>query len=193
MGKYAGYILLGIIVLFLLMGGCSYNSMVDKEAQATSQWANVENVYQRRMDPIPNLVETVKGYAEHERGLFTEVTELRSQVGQAKAKWDDKSAPVDERVKAADAMEGALSRQLVVVERYPDLKASQNFSELQTELSGTENRISTERRKYNESVKDYNAFIKKFPQVLYSASLGFKEKVYFKAEEGAEKAPKVEF
>ncbi len=182
-----------IALLGSLFSSCGYNTMVSRQEDVDKQWANVEAVYQRRLDLIPNLMETVKGYAEHEKSLLTEVTALRSQVGQSKSTWDNKNAPVEERIKAANEMEGALSRLLVVVERYPDLKANVNFLEFQSQLEGTENRISVERRKYNEAVQSYNSYIRKVPMVLYSGALGFEKKGYFEAEKGAEKAPQVKF
>jgi LemA protein len=155
----------GILLLVLLFTVFPYNTMVKKDQNVQSQWGNVEVQYQRRMDLIPNLVATVQGYANFEKSTLTQITELRSQVGQSKVKWDQ-GASIDDKVKAANEMESALSRLLVVFERYPDLKANQNFLDLQTQLEGTENRVSTERKRFNDVVNDYNAYIKKFPNNL---------------------------
>ncbi len=189
MGK-GGLIALIVLLLFvLLLGGCgigSYNSLVAMREGIDGSWAQVETVLQRRYDLIPNLVETVKGFAAQEREVLTEVTRLRSQWGAA--------GSVAEKAQAASALEGALSRLLLVVERYPDLKSNQNFLALQDELAGTENRISVERRRYNQSVQAYNTRVRQFPANLVAALAGFQcEQVYFEAEGGAEQAPAVRF
>jgi LemA protein len=158
-------------------------------------WAQVENQYQRRADLIPNLVKTVQGYAEFEKGVLEQVTELRSKVGQIKLSAEDLS---DEQKfkqfqEAQDQLSGALSRLLVVAENYPQLKANENFLALQTQLEGTENRISVERKKFNEAVQDYNTSIRSFPTLITAKIFGFKEKQYFKSQPGTDKVPDVNF
>ena len=176
------FIIIGIPVL---VGISTYNRLTAFDESVNNSWANVDTVLQRRYDLIPNLVNTVKGYASHERELLEEVTRLRSQWGNART--------VSEKAQAASMMEGALGRLMVVVEKYPDLKANQNFLALQDELSGTENRISVERRRYNEAVKVYNTCVRRFPAVFYARLLGFERKIPFKAAEMAKTVPKVEF
>ncbi len=185
-------ILLGLVILIVVVGlliGVSaigtYNQLVTLHEQVGSSWAQVETVLQRRFDLIPNLVNTVKGYAKQEQTVFTEVTRLRSQWGQAQT--------VSEKAKVAGSLEGALSRLLVVSERYPELKSNQNFLALQDELSGTENRIAVERRRYNEAVRKYNTAIRRFPTNIVASLAGFEPATYFEAAQGAEQAPKVEF
>ena len=186
-------ILLAIITGFLF-SGCGYNKMVELEEQVTSQWSQVENVYQRRADLIPNLVSTVKGYAEHEQETFTGVIEARSKATSVNVDPQNLSPEAIERFnQAQQGLSSALSRLMVVVERYPDLKASQNFRDLQAQLEGTENRIAVERRKFNQTTQAYNAYIRKFPQVIYSGWFGFERKNYFESEQGAEEAPEVQF
>lgn len=159
-----------------------------------SQWAQVENVYQRRADLIPNLVNTVKGYAAHESETLTGVIEARAK---ATSTTIDPSNLNTESIQAFQQAQGglssALSKLMVVVERYPDLKANQNFLELQSQLEGTENRITVERQKFNNSAQEYNTYIKMFPKNLYANMFDFEEKAYFKAQEDANEAPKVEF
>ena len=188
-----------LIVLMAVAGGflftsCGYNKMVEMDEQVTSSWAQVENVYQRRADLIPNLVNTVKGYAAHEQQTLEGVIEARSK---ATAINIDPSKMTPETMKqfnqAQDGLSSALSKLMVVVERYPDLKANQNFRDLQAQLEGTENRIAVERRKFNETTKNYNAYIRKFPRVIYAGWFGFEKKPYFEAQQGANKAPEVKF
>lgn len=168
------------------VGVGSYNRLVQTQENVETAWAQVENVLQRRYDLIPNLVNTVKGYMTHERELLEEVTRLRSQWGAARSQ--------EKKVQIAGQLEGALSRLLLVVERYPDLKASQNFLALQDELAGTENRIAVERRRYNQAVRAYNVTVRRFPSNIVAALTGFERSgAYFEAEEGAGRAPKVEF
>jgi len=195
-------IVLGIIAAAILLpAGCAvsgYNDLVSLDQQVQAQWAQVENVYQRRLDLIPNLVETVKGAAAFEKDTFTAVTEARSRVAQASApsgRAPDDPAALQKYQQAQEQLSGALSRLLVVVERYPDLKATQNFRDLQAQLEGTENRIAVERMRFNEAAQSFNARRNSFPTVLFVAFFGgrFQEKVYFRAESGAEKAPKVGF
>ena len=189
--KYRNFIYLIAIPFFT---SCGYNSMVQKEEAIASQWAQVQNVYQRRADLIPNLVNTVKGYANFEKSTLTAVIEARSKatsVNVDASKLDANSLKNFQQ--AQDGLKSALSRLLVVVEQYPDLKANQNFLELQAQLEGTENRITVERMKFNESTRDFNSYIRKFPQILTAKMFGFKEKPYFEAAAGAEKAPDVKF
>lgn len=186
------------IVLIALSGmflsGCGYNKMVDLEEQVTSQWSQVENVYQRRADLIPNLVNTVKGYAEHEQETLTGVVEARSKATSVNVDADNLSPQAIEQFnQAQEGLSSALSRLMVVVERYPDLKANQNFRDLQAQLEGTENRIAVERRKFNEVTQAYNAYIRKFPQLIYAGWVGFEKKNYFEAQQGADQPPEVQF
>ncbi|MCB0401645.1 MAG: LemA family protein [Flavobacteriales bacterium] len=172
----------------------SYNGMVTKEEGVASQWAQVENVYQRRADLIPNLVATVKGYASHEKETLQAVIEARSKATSTTIDVDNLDAAAIQKFQAAqDGLSSALSRLMVVVERYPDLKANQNFLELQAQLEGTENRISVERKKFNEAAQDYNTYIRKFPKNLYAGMFGFEKKDYFQSREGSDVAPTVEF
>jgi LemA protein len=188
-----------IVVLFIavagmLLSGCGYNRMVDLEEQVTSQWSQVENVYQRRADLIPNLVNTVRGYADHEQETFVEVVEARAKATSVNVDADNLSPQAIEQFNQAQAgLTSALSRLLVVVEQYPDLKANQNFRDLQAQLESTENRISVERRKFNEVSQNYNAYIRKFPQMIYAGWFGFDKKEYFEAQPGSEQAPEVQF
>lgn len=182
------------VVAALLFSSCGYNKMVEMDEQVTSQWAQVENVYQRRADLIPNLVNTVKGYASHERETLEGVIEARSKATSVNI---DPSKLTPETIQqfnqAQEGLSSALSRLMVVVERYPDLKANQNFLELQAQLEGTENRITVERMKFNQTTQTYNAYIRQFPRVIYAGWFGFDKKVYFEAQQGAQKAPEVQF
>ncbi len=188
---------LGLIVLVIvLFAGGSYNRLVRLSQQTDSAWAQVQTVYQRRMDLIPNLVATVSGAADFEKSTLTQITEARASVG--RVNFNSKAAPGDPAQLAAfeqaqGQLSSALSRLLVVVERYPDLKSSANFLTLQAQLEGTENRIAVARRDFNEAVQKYDTAIKSFPAVLYAGALGFREKPYFSAAPGAEAAPKVQF
>jgi LemA protein len=181
-------------IVAVLFSSCGYNKMVTMEEQVTSSWAQVENVYQRRADLIPNLVNTVKGYAAHEQETLEGVIEARSKATSVNI---DPTKLTPETMKqftqAQDGLSSALSRLMVVVERYPDLKANQNFMDLQAQLEGTENRITVERQKFNETTQVYNAYIRKFPQIIYAGWFGFEKKTYFEAQQGAEKAPEVKF
>jgi len=180
-----------LVVLILMPLGCArkyYNGFVDQEENLNKAWANVETVLQRRFDLIPNLVNTVKGFAKQERELLTEITKLRSQWGEAKT-----SGNTQQSVQKSQQLESALGRLMVVVERYPDLKSNQNFLALQDQLEGTENRISVERRRYNEAVAAYNRSIRKFPAVFFANIFGFEKRQPFQAAAGAETAPTVEF
>jgi LemA protein len=188
---------LGLVALLLLaMGGGSYNRLVKLSQEVDSQWAQVQNVYQRRADLIPNLVSTVSGAANFEKSTLTEVTAARASVGQVQVNAN--SAPSDpaklaEFDRAQGQLSSALSRLLVVAERYPDLKATANFQTLQAQLEGTENRISVERGRFNDAVRAYNTAVKSFPATLYAGLFGFREKPYFTATPGAETPPKVQF
>lgn len=191
-------IAIGIVLLLVLMlvfsVKNSYNKMVTMDEGVSAQWSNVENVYQRRADLIPNLVNTVKGYAEHERETLEDVIEARAKATSVTidpSKLDAQS--IQKFQEAQDGLSSALSRLMVVMERYPDLKANQNFMDLQAQLEGTENRIAVERRKFNETAQQYNTYIRRFPQVLFAGMFNFDKKAYFEAQKGAEKAPEVQF
>ena len=185
-------LIVGILVIAMMVGGV-YNRLVTLNEAVDSSWAQVENVYQRRADLIPNLVATVKGAADFEQETLQNVTEARSKVG--RLSFDE--APNAEQMTAfqaqQDALSSALSRLLVVVERYPELTATQAVRDLQVQLEGTENRIAVERRRYNEIAQEYNTARRRFPAVLFAGLLGFEEKAYFEAQPGAEEPPKVEF
>jgi len=186
-----GWVILGVavVVVLLLIGWVVgiYNGLVGMDQSVKQSWAQVENQLQRRYDLIPNLVNTVKGYAKHEKDVFIQVTEARAKIGSAKS--------VNEKVAASNAMESAIARLLVVVENYPQLKASTNFLALQDELAGTENRLSVARMRYNEEVQKYNTRAKSIPTVMFVRMFGFEgEKNFFKvASEAAKDAPKVTF
>jgi LemA protein len=190
-------VVLGVIALIVVaIAGGSYNRLVRLQQGVNTQWAQVQNVYQRRADLIPNLVATVSGAANFEKSTLTEITAARASVGQVKI--DPNSAPTDpaklaEFERAQGQLSGALSRLLVVSERYPELRATQNFRDLQAQLEGTENRISVERRSFNEAVQQYNTAIKSFPAAFYAGIFGFKERPYFAATPGSETPPKVQF
>lgn len=190
-------LLLTAIVLFTAGNfyGCGYNTLVTLQESVSSAWSQVENQYQRRADLIPNLVSTVQGAADFEKSVLTEVTEARSRVGQMKLSADDLSDPQKFQMyqQAQDQLSSALSRLLVVSENYPQLKSNENFLNLQSQLEGTENRISVERRRFNESVQAYNTEVKSFPSLIMAKIFGFKEKEYFKSAPGSEKAPGVNF
>lgn len=185
-----------VLVIFLMVSNAigKYNSMVSLEEGVDAAWSQVENVYQRRADLIPNLVATVKGYAEHEQETFIAVTEARSKVGSINMEgMADNPAALQKFQAAQGQLTSALSRLMVVVEKYPDLKANQNFLNLQTQLEGTENRISVERNRFNKTAQAYNTVIRRFPGSMYAGFFGFDRKAYFEAESGAETAPQVEF
>jgi LemA protein len=190
--------ILGVILILFLIGfitAYSYkNKFVTADESVKQQWANVENVYQRRSDLIPNLVATVKGVANFEKSTLTDVIEARAKATSVRvdpSKLDQ--ASIQKFQSAQDGLSSSLGRLMVVVEKYPELKATQNFSELQAQLEGTENRITVERRTFNEMVQQYNINIKKFPASVFAGWFGFAEKGYFQAQKGAENAPKVEF
>lgn len=195
-------IVLGVFfgLLFLMAAGLyrtgknSYNNMVTMEEEVSSQWSQVENVYQRRADLIPNLVNTVKGYASHERETLEAVINARSKASQVTidpSKMD--ASALQNFQQAQDGVSSALGRLMVVMERYPELKANENFRDLQAQLEGTENRIAVERRKFNESAQTFNTYIRRFPQNIVANMFGFEKKAYFEAQKGADKAPEVKF
>ncbi|KJF44681.1 MULTISPECIES: LemA family protein [Draconibacterium] len=187
-------IVLIALVSVVLFSSCGYNKMVEMDEQVTASWAQVENVYQRRADLIPNLVNTVKGYAEHEQETLTGVIEARSKATSVNIDPANLNPQTIQQFnQAQEGLSSALSKLMVVVERYPDLKANQNFMELQAQLEGTENRIAVERRKFNQTTQSYNAYIRKFPRVIYAGWFGFEKKTYFEAQQGAEQAPEVQF
>ena len=182
------------LLLIPFLSSCGYNKMVSMDEAVTSQWAQVENSYQRRADLIPNLVSTVKGYAEFEKETLTGVIEARAKATSVQIDPSNLDAATLQNFQAAqDGLSSALSRLMVVVERYPELKANQNFLELQSQLEGTENRISVERRRFNETTQTYNSYIRSFPALIMAKIFGFDKKVYFQAEESAKEVPKVEF
>ncbi|AVK85966.1 LemA family protein [Lysinibacillus sp. B2A1] len=187
MKKVFGPIGIIIIILFLLalLFIPKYNSLVTAEESVDSKWAQVENQLQRRYDLIPNLVESVKGYAKHEQDIISSISEARSQMGNARTP--------EEQAVANDALNGALSRLLVVVENYPNLKADANFRQLMDELAGTENRLAVAREDYNNEVQAFNKNVKRFPGNLMAGMFGFEQKEYFKATAGSEKAPSIDF
>lgn len=188
------FVLLIIITISSIVG--TYNNMVKLDEGVKEKWSQVENVYQRRYDLIPNLVNTVKGIAAHEKETFTAVTEARAKAGGTFNISDqvlNDPAMFQKFQQAQSSLGGALQRLMVVMEKYPDLKANQNFLALQDQLEGTENRIAVERKRFNEAARYYNTYIKMFPKVILANMFGFNEKQYFKSTEGAEEAPKVEF
>lgn len=187
-------VVIGVVLIGYMWFKGIYNNMVTMQESTAGQWANVETSYQRRADLIPNLVSTVKGYADFEQETLTQVIEARSKATSIQVDANDINPEQLQRFQQAqDQLSGALSRLLVTIERYPDLKANQNFLALQSQLEGTENRISVERRRFNELVREYNTYIRKFPQVLIANMTGFDQKGYFQASEGSEVAPTVEF
>jgi LemA protein len=198
-GAKIGLGCLGLIIIVVLILGSkscgTYNTLVTRQQAVESQWAQVENVYQRRADLIPNLVATVKGYASHETETLQAVTESRSKVGSMQLTPEMLNNPTafQQFQQAQDGLTSALSRLMVVVERYPDLKANQNFLELQAQLESTENRITQERRRFNLAAQDYNTYIKQFPNNIFANFFNFNEKQYFQSAEGSEKAPVVDF
>jgi LemA protein len=198
-GAITGLGCLAIVVLAVIILGSSlmgmYNGLVKEDQNVKQSWAQVENVYQRRADLIPNLVATVKGYAAHERETLEAVTASRAQVGSVKVTPDILNNPAEfQKFQQAQAgLTSALSRLMVVVERYPDLKANQNFMDLQSQLEGTENRITTERKRFNEAAQVYNTKVNQFPTRMFAGMFGFAEKPYFQSAAGSDKAPAVDF
>jgi len=177
--------LAALVAVVTTLGGCGYNDMVTMRENIDATWAQVENQLQRRNDLIPNLVETTKGYAKHEQEIFTAVAEARSKLIGAGTR--------DAKIDAANDVSSALSRLLAISERYPELKANAQFARLSDELAGTENRIATERRRFNDAVRDFNTYIKQLPQALTARLFGFKPEKYFEAPTEAKQVPKVQF
>jgi LemA protein len=189
--KYLPWIILAVLV-FWVVG--AYNGMVGKDQNSNEAWANVESSYQRRNDLIPNLVNTVKGYANFEKETLTKVIEARASATQVKIDPSNITpAQLQQFQQAQAGVSSALGRLLAVAENYPDLKANQNFLDLQSQLEGTENRINVARNRFNETVREYNGAIKRFPGNLFAGMFGFQAKGYFEAQEGADKAPEVKF
>ena len=185
---------IAVIAILVIYSISSYNSLVSQDESVITAWSNVENQYQRRADLIPNLVNTVKGYAAHEKETLDAVVSARSKATQATISIDDLTP---EKLQAYQKAQGeigaALGRLLAITENYPDLKANENFQALQAQLEGTENRISVERRKFNEIAKSYNTTIRRFPKNIIAGLFGFEKRPYFEAAEGSEKAPEVKF
>src|SRR5213594_1472568 len=173
------------LLCVMTLAGCGYNEMVAMRERIEAAWAQVENQLQRRNDLIPNLIEVTKGYAAHERDIFEQIANARARLIAGGSR--------DEKIGAANDLTGALGRLLAIAERYPDLKANQQFARLSDELAGTENRIAVERMRYNDAVREYNAYIKSVPAVVYARAFGFQPQQYFEAPEEAKKVPKVDF
>lgn len=193
--KHLGlFITLGVVFVIVAWCVSGYNGLVHMDEGVQNKWADVETQYQRRADLIPNLVNTVKGYAAHEKETLSEVVKARSEA--TSVKFDAENMSAEQMAafqKAQSGVSSALSKLLMVVEKYPDLKANQNFLELQSQLEGTENRITVARRDYNAVAKEYNSTVRKFPKNIIAGMFGFEKKAYFEAEQGAEKAPAVQF
>ncbi len=182
------------LVMAISLSSCDYNSLVEKEEAVDGAWGQVQNVYQRRADLIPNLVNTVKGYAAHEQETLSGVVEARAKATQITVNADDLT---EENIKKFQQAQGelqqALGKLLSITENYPELKANENFRDLQAQLEGTENRITVERQKFNQAVKEYNTSIRKFPTTIYAGWFGFEKKGYFEADAASQKAPEVKF
>jgi LemA protein len=188
-----GVVVIGLFILYRMFAG-TYNTMVSQEEGVKSQWAQVQNVYQRRADLIPNLVNTVKGYADFEQETLTRVIEARAKATSVNIDAGDLTPEKVAQFQAAQGeLSSALSRLLVTIERYPDLKANQNFLDLQSQLEGTENRIAVERMKFNDVVQGYNAYLRRFPQNLLAGMYGFEQRGYFEATPEAQEVPDVQF
>lgn len=185
----------GVLILLIIFGISTYNNLVEERETVNQAWAQVENQYQRRADLIPNLVNTVKGATDFEQETLTQVIEARSKATSIQLSTDDLNDPqkVLQFQQAQQQLSGALSRLLVTVERYPELQANQNFRDLQVQLEGTENRIATERKRFNDAVRTYNVAISRFPGNLYASLFGFDKRAFFEADEGAQQAPEVNF
>ncbi|MEK6963498.1 MAG: LemA family protein [Nanoarchaeota archaeon] len=186
-GRYWLIGIVAVVVLVLLWMFGTYNSLVTLQENTKSSWADVETQYQRRADLIPNLIETVKGYASHEKTLFEEVAKMRSAWAGAK------QSGIDAQIAAAKGLDGALGRLIAVAENYPVLKASENFKTLQDQLEGTENRVAVARTRYNDMVREFNTKIQRVPGNIVAGWFGFSAKTYFEAEAGSEKVPQVKF
>ena len=193
--KQLGWIIpVALLVVIIMWAVSGYNGMVSMDESVQGKWADVETQYQRRADLIPNLVSTVKGYAAHESETLESVVKARSEASSVKVDPENITPEkLAEYQKAQSGVSSALGRLMVIVEKYPDLKANQNFLELQSQLEGTENRINVARRDFNEAAKQYNTTIRRFPKNIIAGMFGFEKKAYFEAEKGAEQAPKVEF
>ena len=196
--KSKGTVIIGIVIVIIIAivwGMSSYNSMVNKDETVKSQWGNVQNAYQRRADLIPNLVSTVKGYANHEQQTLIGTVEARAQATQQmKINPDDLTAENIQKYQAAQGeLSNALGRLMMIREAYPELKADKQFTQLMDNLEGTENRINVERNKFNDLAKDYNAYIRSFPRNIFAGIFGFSQKAYFEADQASQSAPKVEF
>lgn len=192
--KKSTLIICAVVFVLAIFGVTKYNGMVNGDEKVSQAWANVEAQYQRRADLIPNLVATVKGYAEHEKSTFEAVTDARAKATQVTLNVDELTDENIQKFQQAQAqVSSALSRLLAVSENYPELKASEQFIELQAQLEGTENRINTARTEYNKEVKDYNVMVRSFPGNIFAGIFGFERRAEFKAEAGAEKAPTVAF
>lgn len=192
---YIALIVVAVVVLsiFFWFKG-TYNGMINMRENVSAQWSNVDNQYQRRLDLIPNLVSTVKGYAAHEENTLTEVVNARAKATRTQINIDQLNENTLKQINRAQGeLSSALSRLMAISENYPDLKANQNFLDLQAQLEGTENRIAVERRKFNDAARSYNAYIQQFPKNILAGMFGFTPKPYFEANAGAENAPKVEF
>jgi len=189
--------IIGIIIIILLAvwGISSYNGLVDEQENVNQAWAQVENQYQRRADLVPNLVNTVKGAANFEQETLKQVTQARQQVNNIQIKASDLDDPqkLQQFQQAQGQLSGALTRLLATAEDYPELRATARFGDLQTQLEGTENRISTERGRFNEAAQSYNTSVRRFPTNIFAGLFGFDEKAYFEAEQGTEKPPEVQF
>ena len=187
-------ILLSVVAVVVIWGVVAYNGIISAEENVNSQWGNVQNVYQRRADLIPNLVATVRGYAQHEKSTLDEVTNIRARATQTTVNVDELTPQkLSEFQRAQGELSTALGRLIAITENYPDLKASQNFLELQAQLEGTENRINVERRNFNVAAQNYNTKIRRFPTSILANLSGFDKKPYFEAEAGSEATPNVQF
>lgn len=186
---------IGVLVILVIFGISSYNGLVEQQENVNQAWAQVENQYQRRADLVPNLVNTVKGAANFEQETLTQVVEARSRATSIQVSTDDLNDPqkLEQFQQAQSQLSGALSRLLVTVERYPEIQANENFRDLQNQLEGTENRIATERMRFNQAAQGYNTSIRTFPRTIFAGLFGFDSKAYFEADEGAEQAPEVNF
>lgn len=193
MNKVKYTIIIAIISVFTL-SSCGYNSMVNKQEAVTAEWAQVQSEYQRRADLIPNLVNTVKGYAAHEQETFTELVNARTRATQVNINAEDLTEESIEQFQQAQGeLNAALGKLIAITESYPELKANENFLSLQDDISGTENRIKIARNRFNEAARDYNQYIRSFPHVIYAGWFGFNKKGYFEADAGAQTAPAVNF
>lgn len=193
--KFIPIIIVAAVVVILVAWAISaYNGLVIKDENCSKQWSKVESQYQRRMDLIPNLVNTVKGYASHEEATLLKVIEARNQASQVKVDAENMTQEqLNEFQKSQENLSSAIRGLNIVVEQYPDLKANQNFLELQSQLEGTENRIAVERQRYSDVVNEFNTSVRRFPNSVFASMFGFDKKPYFEAQSGAENAPKVEF